>query len=157
MKTRIIAVLLALVALVACGKKQVSSYYDTGTTFLNTEADGSITVRASGQGRNAQDAIEQAWKNAVKDVMLKGVEVPGNAFLSKPLITEVNAEEKYSSFLYSFLADQGEYLNFISTEDKKVGSTQKTRNDIQVRRIVTVRILRQDLKNYLIQKNIIKP
>lgn len=157
MKTRIFAVLLALLTLVSCGKRQVSSYYDAGTTFLNTESDGSITVRASGQGRNAQDAIEQAWKNAVKDVMLKGVQVPGNTFLSKPLITEVNAEEKYASFIYSFLADQGEYLNFISTEDKKVGSTDKARNDVQVRRVVTVRVLRQDLKNYLIQQNIIKP
>ena len=157
MKLRFFAVLLAVLTLFGCGKRQVSSYYDSGTTFLNTEADGSITVRASGQGRNAQDAIEQAWKNAVKDVMLKGVEVPGNTFLSKPLITEVNAEEKYSSFIYSFLSDQGEYLKFISTEDKKVGSTDKARNDVQVRRVVTVRVLRQELKNYLIQQNIIKP
>ena len=141
MRIRFFAVLLAVLTIVSCGKRQVSSYYDAGTQFLNTEADGSITVRASGQGRNAQDAIEQAWKNAVRAVMLKGV----------------NAEEKYSSFIYSFLADQGGYLNFISTEDKKVGSTDKARNDIQVRRVVTVRILRQQLKEYLIQQNIIKP
>lgn len=57
--------------------------------------------------KTREDAIEQACKNAVRDVLFKGVQTPENTILSRPLIREINAEEKYQYFFNPFFADGG--------------------------------------------------
>ena len=147
----------AMLLLCGCGAtKTTTSYYSSETIDLNHEADGSVTVRAFGSGRNGQDAREQAWKNAVRDIIFKGVNIPGNPYMSKPLVTEVNAQEKYEEFFNAFFADKGYYQAFVTTEDKKPLSTQKETNAIQQKRGVTVRVLRSELKKYLTENGILK-
>lgn len=93
---------------------------------LNVELDGSITVRVTGAGRNRLDAKEQARKNAVYNVIFKGVKVIGkNSTLSRPLVYEVNAEEKYEAFVNAFFADGGKYLEFTSMEDRRAFSNKR--------------------------------
>lgn len=59
-------------------------------------------------GKTREDAIEQACKNAVRDVLFKGVQTPENTeSSSRPLIREINAEEKYQYFFNPFFADGG--------------------------------------------------
>lgn len=124
---------------------------------LNVELDGSITVRVSGAGRNRPDAKEQARKNAVYNVIFKGVKVAGkNSTLSRPLIYEVNAEEKYEEFANTFFADGGKYLEFTSMEDRRALSNKKEKGGKQVEWSVTLRVLRPQLRQYLIEQNIIK-
>lgn len=159
MKSFSIALCLIL-GLVGCSSAQnakTSSYYPSQTTYMNDEGDGSITVRAYGQGRNRSDAMAQAAKNAVYDVIFKGVSVPGNALLSKPLVTTVNAEEKFQAFFNAFFTDGGEYTRFISTEDRKAGSNKKEKNTMQVKEAATVRVLRSELKQYLMDNEIVIP
>ncbi len=143
----------------AMAKKEVkvSSYIPTKTVYMNTEGDGSMTVRAHGHGTNRNDAIKQAAKNALRDVIFEGINAPGNPELSKPLITSVNAEEKYASFFNAFFADGGEYKKFVTTEDRKSGSNKKEKNEVNVKLSTTVRILRSELKLYLIDNGIIVP
>lgn len=143
----------------AMAKKEVkvSSYIPTKTVYMNTEGDGSITVRAHGHGTNRNDAIKQAAKNALHDVIFEGVAVPGNAELSKPLVMAVNAEEKYAAFFNAFFADGGEYKKFVTTEDRKSGSNKKEKNEVNVKLGTTVRILRSELKLYLIDNGIVQP
>ena len=157
--SRIIVLAAMLFGLAACAPRNVStsSYYSSATTYMNDEGDGSITVRAYGQGRNHGDAIEQARKNAVRDVIFKGVNVPGNALLSKPLVTGVNAEEKYQSFFGAFFTDGGMYQQFASSEDRRGGSTKRQANTMQVKFATTVRVKRSELRQYLIDNGIIKP
>lgn len=154
---RILLCGLALLLLVGCAKKTTTSYYASAPTYLNDEADGSITVRAYGQGRNRSDAIEQAAKNAVRQVLFKGINVPGNVLLSKPLVTAVNAEEKYQNFFNAFFADGGAYMQFTSTEDRRPGTNTKEKNAVQRKYATTVRVLRPQLRNYLIENGIIVP
>ncbi len=159
MKSYIIALCMT-VALVGCSSAQnvnTSSYYPSQTTYMNDEGDGSLTVRAYGQGRNRRDAMDQAAKNAVRDVIFKGVTVPGNALLSKPLVTVVNAEEKFQAFFNAFFADGGEYTRFISREDRKADSNKKEKNTLQVKEAATVRVLRSELRQYLMDNEIIVP
>lgn len=154
----ILALCLAF-ALAGCSKKEIStsSYYPSKTTYMNDEGDGSITVRAYGHGRNRRDAKQQAAKNALRDVIFRGVTVPGNALLSKPLVTTLNAEEKFRSFFDAFFADGGEYTRFVSTEDRKARSDNKEENFVQVKEATTVRILCPALRQYLTEKGIIVP
>ncbi len=137
-------------------KTDASFYAAESVVYLNNEADGSITVRATGSGRNRYDAIDQAKKNALREMMFKGINVPGNAYISKPLITTVNAEEKYADFLNAFFVDGGAYEQFVSSADKKILSNRKNRNKIQAKVTTTVRLLRPELAQYLKENEIIK-
>lgn len=129
----------------------------SSVTCLNTELDGSITVRVTGAGRNRLDAKEQARKNAVYNVIFKGVKVEGrNSILSRPLVYEVNAEEKYADFMNIFFADGGKYLEFTSMDDRRALSNRKEKGGKQVEWSITLRVLRPQLRQYLIEQNIIK-
>lgn len=159
------AYILTLLLLLGCSggvmaKKKlakVSSYIPTETVYMNSEGDGSLTLRAHGHGTNRNDAIKQAAKNAVRDVIFKGVNVPGNPELSKPLITAVNAQEKYAAFFNAFFSDGGEYKKFVTAEDRKSGSNKKEKNEVNVKLSTTVRVLRSELKLYLIDNGIVQP
>lgn len=154
-----IFILLAAAALLfaGCGApKTTSSYYSSPTTFIRLEGDGSLVLRAYGTGRTATNAREQAWKTAVRDVIFKGINVPGNPLASKPLVTEVNAQEKYEEFFNAFFQDKGYYRSFITTEDRKPLSTVKEENKIEMKQGTTVRVLRPELKQYLKENGILK-
>jgi len=142
----------------SCGtvRKTSASFYDTKTVYLNNEADGSITVRATGIGRNRFDAIDQARKNALREMIFTGIEVPGNTVLSRPLVNTVNAAEKYEDFFNTFFADGGDYENFVTNDDRKIVSNRKDRNKLQAKVTITTRLLRPELKSYLQQAEIIK-
>lgn len=148
-----------LLAGVGCSKKlaDTGSYFRSGTEYLNSEGDGSITVRAYGMGKTREDAIEQACKNAVHDVLFKGVLTPENTILSRPLIREINAQEKYQYFFNPFFADGGQYRRFVSLEDRRPKSDGRQANSVQQRYAVTVRVLRAELQQYLIEHHIVKP
>ena len=89
---------LLLLILAGCSsKKSVSSYHSFESECLGVELDGSETLRAWGRGKNRTDAIEQAKKNAVRDVLFKGVVAGSRECSVRPLITEVNAQERYAS------------------------------------------------------------
>lgn len=158
--SRIIICCLVALAVMSCASSKKSSYYSTyqsPTTYMNDEGDGSLTVRAYGLGRNRSDAMEQAAKNAVRDVIFKGVSVPGNALLSKPLVTTVNAEEKFQDFFNPFFADGGTYKQFVSRKDHRPLSNKRERSSMQVKLAITLRVLRADLRNYLMENKIIEP
>ena len=116
-----------------------------------------LTVRAWGLGPTTKDARLQARKQAVRDIIFKGVNIPGNAILSKPLITENNAEQKYHSFFSAFFSDNGEWQLFVSAQDDMSNKSEKEKSTWQIKESVTVRVNRDDLKNYLLEKGILKP
>ncbi|MCQ2152934.1 MAG: hypothetical protein MJY70_07810 [Bacteroidales bacterium] len=155
---RILFFALILCTLSAChvSYNATATYSGSATKFMKVEGDGSITVRVSAQGKNYNDAWEQAEKKAVREAIFKGIEVPNNAYMSKPLITEVNAEEKYEQFFNVFFMDKGDYSKFVSSEDRRGASTVETKADAMVKQTITVRILRAELKQYLIDHNVIK-
>lgn len=125
--------------------------------YLNNQGDGSITVRVSATGKTRRDALGQARKYAVWQVLFRGVNVTDNVLLSKPLVTEVNAEEKYQAFFNTFFADDGDYDTFTTSEDKRSGSNERAKGKVNVRVVTTVRVLRSELKDYLYNKKILRP
>lgn len=130
--------------------------YATECQYLNHESDGSITIRAYGQGRNRGDALEQARKNAVEQVIFKGIYVPGNSSLSRPLVYEVNAREKYEDFFNTFFRDGGDFNSFVHGDDKRIGTNEKSWSGTQAKISTTVTVERGLLKQYLKDINIIK-
>lgn len=133
------------------------AFYSFETECLGTELDGSQTVRAWGAGSNKADAVEQARKNAVRDIIFKGVRAGNGDCSSKPLLLEVNAQEKYEFYFNKFFADGGEYEKYATSEDENRTSRIKANNSTQTNYGVVVRVKRADLRQKLIDDKILKP
>lgn len=138
-----------------------SAYYNYEAECLGVELDGSQTLRVWGEGRNKKDAVEQAKKNAVRIVLFKGIQSGLNGCNTKPVVFEVNAEEKYEDYFNVFFMDGGEFTKYISMKDEKRVNLFKKDKDKEkskhfVKYGVTVRVLRSELRKRLIDDNIIK-
>lgn len=126
------------------------------TECISVEQDGSQTLRVFGKGRNRKDAVEQAKKDAVYEVLFNGVLKGNKGYNLRPVVTEVNARERYQDYFDIFFMDGGEYLKYVSMADRRLGSTQKVKdNNAQVGYLVTVRVLIPELRVRLKQDGII--
>lgn len=122
--------------------------------YLNSELDGSITVRSYGEGKRKADARTQARKNAVYAIMFKGIEANGQPI--RPLVTEANAYERHEVYFSQFFADDGTWKEFSSTKDEKLSAKEKQHGKTQNAFGSVVRVLRLQLKARLIADGIIK-
>ncbi|MBQ6747580.1 MAG: hypothetical protein IJR07_11140 [Bacteroidaceae bacterium] len=153
--------LLMLLSHTLWAQTSTSAYYEYEVECLGVELDGSQTLRAWGVGRNKSDAVEQAKKNAVRAVLFKGIRRGLAGCNTKPLIFEVNAEEKYEDYFNVFFLDGGEYSNYVSMKDEKRVSLfkkdkEKEKSKHFVKYGVTVRVLRADLKKRLEGDNVLQ-
>ena len=157
---------IALLYLSSCKPASSLSYYTYKTECVNVELDGSQTLKAYGMGRNRIDAATQARKNAIRDVIFKGISSGSGECESKPLLLEVNAEEKYRSYFGTFFTDRGPFRNvgnysqFVSLKNehfiKRIVRRATTRNADQDIYSVVVRVMREELRQQLINDGIIK-
>ena len=120
--------------------------YAQETECIGKELDGSLTLRVWGTGRNKTDALEQAKKQAIYDVLFNGVTKGNTDYNMRPVMTEVNARQRYQDYFDIFFMDRGEYRKYISMEDKRAGSTRTRRNYRDVTVGVTVRVLVPQLR-----------
>lgn len=131
--------------------------YSYETECLGVELDGSQTLRVWGTGRNRKDAVEQAKKNAVREVIFKGIR--GGECEMKPLVPEVNAEEKYESYFNKFFKDDGLYKFFVTLKDERIPNrifreTKVSSNTVTIP--VVVRVQRPQLKEQMKQDGILE-
>lgn len=148
------------IVLISCNsQKKIAGNYSYKTECLGIEMDGSQAVKAWGNGRNRFDAIEQAKKNAVNDVLFSGIYEGKQDCEKRPVVAEVNARQKYETYFNKFFADDGEYKKYVSLKDERIG--QKVSRDRKgarqsVTHGVVVRVLRTELKQKMIEDGILK-
>lgn len=133
--------------------------YTYETECLGSEMDGSITVKAWGVGRNYIDGLEQAKKVAVRDVLFRGIQNGKPDCNRAPLVLDPHGQQKNEDYFFALLADNGEYLKFVSAKDEKLSSKtkrNKEKNAESVKVSAVVRVDRAGLKKKLIQDGIIK-
>jgi len=126
---------------------------------LGVELDGSNTLKAWGNGRNYNDASEQAKKNAVRDVIFNGIISGSSECNSLPIISNQSVKFDKEEYFYSFFADNGKYLQFVSLKDERVMSKikrDKVKNGDTRTHSVVVRVNRFAIKQQLIKDGIIK-
>ena len=161
-KTSKVIFVFVLVSFVFCGcnpQKKISGNYNYKTECLNVELDGSETMKAWGEGRNRWDAIEQARKNAVRDVLFYGVCNGKPDCNCKPILNEVNVKEKYEDYFNAFFVDDGPYQDYVKFKDERIGSKIRRshrRARQQITQGVVVRVLRYELKKKMIEDGILK-
>ncbi len=122
--------------------------------YLNTELDGSVTVRSYGEGKRRLDAREQARKNAVYAIVFKGIQAEGQPI--RPLVTEANGYERHEAYWAEFFADGGIYKQYATGKDEKLSAKERNRGKVQNIHGSIVRVLRGQLKTRLIKDGIIK-
>ena len=117
--------------------------------------DGSQTLSVQGYGRNRSDAKEQAMKNAVWAVIFDGIKDGVEGCNMRPLVTEVNAKERYEDYFNLFFADEGAYKEYVSLRDTKKRSGGKSKDKVGYAYELTIRVLRPQLKARLKADNLI--
>jgi len=144
----------------SCGSTQMkgAGNYTYETECIGTEGDGSQTVKGWGSGRNREDAVEQAKKNGLRDVLFKGIRNGKPECNSKPVLFDPNIREKKEDYFNAFFADGGPYTEFITGEDGSdlhfsVVAGRKKAGD-QVTYGVIIRVQRAKLKARMIQDQI---
>lgn len=166
MKKIITVITLLVVSATYCSaqkkKASMAGEYKYESECMGVEGDGSQTLKAWGTGNSKNDAVEQAKKNAVRDVLFKGIRNGKSECNVKPVINEVNAQEKYEDYFNKFFSDDGPYKNFISMNDEpisvvggKVSDRKRMADGVQYGVIVQVR--RAELKQQMIKDNILVP
>jgi hypothetical protein len=148
------------ILLVSCNpQKNIAGNYSYRTECLGIEMDGSQTVKAWGNGRNRLDAIEQAKKNAVNDVLFNGLYEGKQDCEKRPIVAEANARQNYEAYFNKFFTDGGEYKKYTSPRDERIG--QKVSRDRKggrhsVTHGVVLRVLRTELRQKMIEDGILK-
>lgn len=133
------------------------AYANHEVECLGVDLDGSQTLRAWGKEKNKAQAIETAKKNAIRAVLFNGINAGTGECNKRPLINEVNAEEKYENYFNRFFADGGIYKQFASMTDEKRLSRQKAADNSIENWGIVVRVNRAALKEQLIEDNVINP
>jgi hypothetical protein len=139
--------------------RQTAGYYDFPTECLGSELDGSQTLLVFADGRNRSDAVEQAKKNAVREVLFKGIINGKSTCDPRPLVPEVNADRKYETYFGAFFADGGEYLKYVSLADERIYNKitrDRSKGSKQIKNSVVVRVELLKLKEKLRTDQIIK-
>ena len=153
---KLISLLLQMILASSAMAQDVSSFHEQEIECLGVELDGSQTLRSFGSGRNKADAVEQAKKNAVMAVIFYGIRGGMSGCDTRPLLNEPNAREKYEEYFNIFFMDKGEYLKYVSMEDQKRRSKDKSKNKYVKNYKITVRVLRSELKARLKADNVLK-
>jgi hypothetical protein len=153
-----IALLSFSLFLISCNHRTTSAYYNWETIFVKSEFGGAEVYKYYAAGRNKEESINQAEIDILKNIIFKGV---SGAPESKPLVFEVNAEEKYHNYFNSFFSENGEYKKYVSLYRKgniNRNDRLKTgrRND-RKKKGIEILVKRSDLQIALINANIIKP
>lgn len=140
-----------MISVVACNSH--SGYnvtnFDFSVECMGTELDGSQTLKAWGKGRNYFDASEQAKKNAVREVIFKGIHSGSNICSKDPILLAPRAETINEEYFAKFFADGGEYSNYVSLKDEHIKnklSRNKKKQSESSTRMVVVRVDRFGLK-----------
>lgn len=146
----------------SCSKKVTTpiaasaAYSSFETQCLGVEGDGSQTLRAWGKGTSKGDAIEQAKKNAVSDVLFKGIRGTGECNQT-PLVPEVNARERYAEYFNPFFSDGGEYRKFVKEEKGNEASRLEAKGKSITNYGVIVTVDREGLRQQLEKDGVLRP
>lgn len=124
------------------------------TECLGVDLDGTQTLRAWGKGNNRAEAIEQAKRNAVRDVILKGITSGSGDCNKKPLVTEVNAKEKYEDYFNAFFRNGGAYNKYVKLDEKRTSRMRAKHSTIEQYGVVLT-VDRAALRERLINDNVI--
>ncbi|SHG16035.1 hypothetical protein SAMN05444483_105174 [Salegentibacter echinorum] len=152
-KLSLVFLLIGVIGLKSCSStKSNSAYYTYETECIGSNLNGTQTVKAWGKGLDKKTALENAKKNALNEIIFKGLYKGGRDCQKKPIISEVNAKVKYDYYFDRFFSKI--YSGFVSISKKGKLETSKYEQGYLTAVILSIQIA--DLKQQLFDDNIIK-
>ena len=160
MKSKILLVLAAVISIsfASCRSRNVTTpaLHGYDTECLGTSMDGTQTLRVWASGRNKTDAIEQAKKKAVYDVVFTGIHAGSGECNSYPVVDEPNARKKYEEYFDLFFADGGAYSKYVSITNQKKSAIQRFQGNGTLTIGIIVTVNRSALKQRFLSDNVIE-
>lgn len=170
--TYLFIVLLSAVTVVSCGTTKKATTNLGSSSFsvrcLGSSADGKLKLRSWANGKTTQEAILNAKKKAVRELLFKGIKSGESSCGFAPMLLTVNAAKKYEDYFNSFFADNGSYQVFVElvennmTTPKKSQKLEKSKSKINVQsspgvaHAIDVLVNKAALKNHLKSEGILK-
>ncbi len=146
----LLTMLAGMLVMSSCGVKRSQAYYDQSTQVLSANYDGSYVLRVQVRARNAAVGFADAKRQAVRDVIFKGAKAASNGISDlKPLVFDMNAQEKHEDYFNAFFEDNGAWNNYCSLQDRRTNTSSFERTNTQMVQTVTVTVDRAGLKRRL--------
>jgi hypothetical protein len=157
MKKIILMLFTSSLLLVGCKtKSKIGANYTHEIECLGSELDGSVTLKSWGKGKNRNDALEQAKKEAINVVLFTGIRNGKQECESRPLLNAPNIRENKADYFNNFFKEEGDYKKFASDKDESFGKKEKeTGRDGDVMYGYVIRVMRSDLKKQMITDGIL--
>ena len=114
----------ALLVITACSEqKRLSSSYTYKTQCVGVDLDGSQTVLAFSDNRIKNEAIEEAKKNAVKDLLFNGITEGKPDCDVKPVLAEANALANHQEYFARFFVN--DFRSYVILLEERAGQKAK--------------------------------
>ena len=135
---------------------KLSGNYIHEIECMGAELDGSVTLKTWGKGRNRADGIEQARKEALYAVLFVGIRNGKQDCDVRPILNAPNIRESKAEYFNVFFQDGGEYLKFVSNQDKSFGKIERAKGrDGEFMFGFVTRVMRSELKKHMIKDGIL--
>ena len=153
----IFTVAIIMASCVSTSKNKVSGFYSYETICVGANPDGSQRVKGYGKAASKAEAIEMAKKNALKDVIFKGIRGGSQGCEVKSVIFDPNLEQTRSDYFNKFFSTGGDYTKFVSTEGEATASQEKKEAGKDVTFGVVMTVNRNALRQKLIDDKLLNP
>ena len=160
MRNKLIIVFSVLI-LISCKVKtpSISGYYEYESECVGISRDGFQVVKTWGTALNHNQAIFNARKNAVDDIIFKGIRNGNGGCDTKPLISKPNFKRNNQPYFDDFYASNGAFQDFVSDPTGnwlKRALKENPQSDGKTAYEVLVAVDVRGLKAFLINQNLIQ-
>ena len=148
---------IAVLIMAGCKSKEptTAAFHSYTSECLGKSMDGKQTLRVWASGSNRANAIEQAKKKAVYDIVFNGIQAGSGECNAYPIVDEANARKKYEDYFDLFFADGGAYKDYVSMTSQKKSAMQRHMGDGTETFGIIVTVNRSALRQRLVSDNII--
>jgi hypothetical protein len=162
MKKHLVIVIggLMLIA-VSCKSKieTISGYYNYETECVSVNRNGIQTVKAWGIGMTEKDAILNARRRAIDDILFKGLTGGNSSCSVRPIISNPNVKISEENYFNRFYASNGAFQRYAGLPEenwlrRKLKINKKNEGKLAYEIIIEIDIL--GLKKQLRNDNIIQ-
>jgi len=124
---------------------------------MGSDQDGSVNLQTWSKGKSLADALTQAEKNVINEVLFKGIRDGQPGCDIRPILNTPNIREREADYFDSFFKDGGAYEKFVS--GKKSSFEKKDRSNGKSDDILygfVIRVLKSDLTKQMIKDGLLK-
>lgn len=156
--TRLFVVILIAGTTSCSVTRSTAGYYTTTVRCVSVGNNGTQTVLSWGSGINFKQAIIEAQKNAIREILFHGIRSGDPNCQMKPVVPEVNAETRFSVYFKNFFKHNGDYKRYVTLHEPFLRPFTRVayRSSEGLTTSVTVKVNILDLENELKKQGIIK-